>query len=114
MNKYKFSFLGLKIGSIGNRRKYSLVIKAENIINAELKIYETHEHVQILSVNGNLISKDYDIKKLEIIPLFKVYKVFRKSQRRQLIEKNLTREQAQRLVQSFPDSNTSMVVFNRQ
>lgn len=45
---------------------------------------------------------------------YKVYRVFRKSARRQTIERGLTREQAQRLVQTFPDSNTSMVVFDKQ
>lgn len=45
---------------------------------------------------------------------YKVVKVFRKSGRRQIIEKNLTEPQAQRVVQSYPDSNTSMVIYQRQ
>ena len=45
---------------------------------------------------------------------YKVYKVFRKSARRVTIEKGLTRDEACRLVQSFPNSNTSMVVFDKQ
>ena len=45
---------------------------------------------------------------------YKVYKVFRVSGRRQIIARNLTREQAQRLVNSFPDSDRSMVVFDKQ
>ena len=45
---------------------------------------------------------------------YKVYKVYRNSGRRQAIEKNLSREQAQRLVQSFPNSEKSMVVFTQQ
>ncbi len=45
---------------------------------------------------------------------YKVYRVFKKSRKRVIIEKGLTREQAQRLVQSSPDSNTSMVVFEKQ
>lgn len=43
-----------------------------------------------------------------------VHKVFRKSGRRQVIAKNLTRDEAKRLVNSYPDSNTSMVIFNEQ
>jgi hypothetical protein len=45
---------------------------------------------------------------------YKVYKVFRKSQRRQIIQKGLTRDEAKRLVNAFPDSSRSMVVFDKQ
>lgn len=45
---------------------------------------------------------------------YKVLKIFRKSGRRKTLEKNLTREQAQRIVNSFPDSQTSMVIFTKQ
>jgi len=51
---------------------------------------------------------------MEYIGTYKVYKVFRKSNRKQIIERGLTREQAKRVVNSFPDSNTSMVVFDKQ
>jgi hypothetical protein len=42
---------------------------------------------------------------------YKVVKVFRKSGRREVLEKNLTLEQARRVVERYPNSNTSMVVF---
>jgi hypothetical protein len=45
---------------------------------------------------------------------YKVVKIFRVSGRHQVLERNLTREEAQRVVQSFPDSNRSMVVFYKQ
>jgi hypothetical protein len=45
---------------------------------------------------------------------YKVVKIFRVSKRHEIIESYLTREQAQRLVQSFPDSKRSMVVFYKQ
>lgn len=45
---------------------------------------------------------------------YKVYKVYRNSGGKKLIEKNLSREQAQKLVQAYPDSETSMVVFTKQ
>lgn len=48
------------------------------------------------------------------IGTYKVYRVFRKSARRVTIENNLTRGEAVRLVESFPNSNTSMVVFDKQ
>ena len=44
---------------------------------------------------------------------YNVVKVFRKSGRREILEKNLTREQAQRVVARYPNSNTSMVVFTK-
>ena len=45
------------------------------------------------------------------IGTYKVYRVFRNSRRRQVIDKGLTREQAQR---SYPSSSRSMVVFDKQ
>lgn len=41
-------------------------------------------------------------------------KVFRKSGRKEVIRKGLTIEEAKALVNSFPDSNTSMVYFTKQ
>lgn len=46
--------------------------------------------------------------------LYKVVKLFRVSGRRQIIEKNLTRDEAMRVVNRYPDSNRSMVVFTKQ
>jgi len=48
------------------------------------------------------------------IGTYKVYKVFRHSRRRQIIRRGLTREAAMALVNSYPDSNRSMVVFDKQ
>lgn len=48
------------------------------------------------------------------IGTYKVYRVFRKSGRRDTIRTDLTREEAKRVVNSYPDSNTSMVVFDKQ
>jgi len=42
---------------------------------------------------------------------YKVVKIFRKSGRRSILAKNITLEQAQRKVKSYPNSKTSMVVF---
>ena len=46
--------------------------------------------------------------------LFKVVKIFRKSGRREILEKGLTREEAIRVVNRYPDSTRSMVVFTAQ
>jgi hypothetical protein len=45
---------------------------------------------------------------------FKVVKIMRKSHRREILERNLTREQAMRVVNRYPDSSRSIVVFERQ
>lgn len=45
---------------------------------------------------------------------YKVVKLFRVSNRRQVIERGLTREEAQRVVNRYPDSTRSMVVFCKQ
>ena len=46
--------------------------------------------------------------------LYKVYKVWRNSDRRQVLEKNLTREQAIRIVKSHPNRKKTMVIFTKQ
>lgn len=48
------------------------------------------------------------------IGTYKVVKIFRKSNRREVIERGLTRDEAKRLVNSFPNNNRSMVVFMKQ
>lgn len=48
------------------------------------------------------------------IGTYKVYRVYRYSDRREVIQRGLTLEQAQRLTRSFPDSNRTMVVFTKQ
>lgn len=50
----------------------------------------------------------------EYIGTYKVYRVFRFSRRREIIRTGLTREEAKALVNSYPDSNRSMVVFDKQ
>lgn len=50
----------------------------------------------------------------QYIGTYIVYRVFKKSCRKQIIKRDLTREEAKRLTQSFPDSNTSMVCFDKQ
>ena len=48
------------------------------------------------------------------IGTYKVYKVFKVSRKRQIIARDLTRDEAKSLVNLYPDSNTSMVVFDKQ
>jgi hypothetical protein len=48
------------------------------------------------------------------IGTYKVVKIFRKSHRKQILERGLTREEAKRVVNRYPDSNLSMVVFCKQ
>jgi len=48
------------------------------------------------------------------IGTYKVQKVFLKSRRVKTLQSGLTREEAIRVVKSYPDSNRSMVVFNKQ
>lgn len=46
--------------------------------------------------------------------LYKVVKIYRGSGRRQLLRKNLNVDQAQSIVRSFPNNQTSMVVYIKQ
>ena len=50
----------------------------------------------------------------QYIGTYKVVKVFRISSRRQVLRRGLTREEAKMVVNSYPDSNKSMVVFMKQ
>ena len=50
----------------------------------------------------------------EPAPRFKVVKIFRVSQRRQVLLKNLSESDAQSVVASYPNSSRSMVVYYRQ
>jgi hypothetical protein len=45
---------------------------------------------------------------------YKVVKIFRISNRREILRRNLTKEEAKTVVNSYPDSNRSMVVFYKQ
>lgn len=47
-------------------------------------------------------------------PKYKVVKIFRNSGRRRNIARNLTLEEAKRMVESFPDSARHMVCFFTQ
>jgi hypothetical protein len=48
------------------------------------------------------------------IGTYKVVKIFKVSGRREVVESGLTLDQAKRVVNSYPDRNTSMVVFTKQ
>jgi hypothetical protein len=47
------------------------------------------------------------------VQMYKVYKVGRISMRRQILRRNLTESEAQRLVRSYPDSSRSMVCYTK-
>lgn len=48
------------------------------------------------------------------IGTYKVVKLYRKSDRREVIRRGLTLDDAQKLTRSFPDRSGSMVVFYKQ
>lgn len=52
--------------------------------------------------------------KSDKIQLYKVVKFFRVSGRRQILRRGLTRDEAKRVVNSYPDSNRSLVGFEKQ
>ena len=45
---------------------------------------------------------------------YKVYKIFRKSGRREIIRRGLTKDAAKSIVNSYKNSSQSMVVFSKQ
>lgn len=54
------------------------------------------------------------MENLTYIGTYKVYKIFRKSNRREVIQRGLTREEAKTVVSRYPDRSGSMVVFDKQ
>lgn len=48
------------------------------------------------------------------IGTYKVTKVFFKSRRREVIKRGLTLQEARDLVNSYPDSSTSLVCYSKQ
>ena len=60
MKKYTFKILAVKNGSIGKRKKFTVITEAKNFDDARLKLYDTHEHIHVLKVNGKPVDKNYD------------------------------------------------------
>lgn len=52
--------------------------------------------------------------KIQREQLYKVVKIFRVSHRREIIKRHLTRDEAKSLVNRYPDSSRSMVVFMKE
>lgn len=50
----------------------------------------------------------------QYIGTYKVVKHFKKSMRRQVLSRDLTREEAKRVVNRYPDSNMHIVIFVKQ
>lgn len=48
------------------------------------------------------------------IGTYKVCRIYRDSARRKVLRRGLTRDEAKRVVNSYPDSQRSMVVFEKQ
>jgi len=55
----------------------------------------------------SLLIKEYTGK-------YKVVKIFRESGNRKTLKKDLTESEAQKIVQSYPDSENTMVVYMKQ
>ena len=53
-------------------------------------------------------------QKTTYIGTYKVFKVFRKSQRRVILRRGLTKEQAMLIVNRYESNNKSMVCFDKQ
>jgi len=83
--------------------KFTLMVIADNLDNA----------IDMVCKSENCPKSALELK--SIVPqLYKVFKVGRISQRRQIIRKNLSLQDAQSLVNRYPDSNRSMVCYTRQ
>jgi hypothetical protein len=81
----------------------------------KLKTYARDQEQAINSVMESEGCPRCAIKLLkEFETMYKVMKIFRVSRRREVIKRGLTEDQAQRLVNSYPDSSRSMVIYTKQ
>lgn len=53
--KYRFSFIGVKIGAIGKAKQHTFSCEAENYNEAINKLYKNFDHCQKLRCNGKLM-----------------------------------------------------------
>lgn len=65
MKTYKIKFRGRKNHAIGKHYTYWLTIQAENFEAAKLKMYDTHEHIFLLTVNGKPYSYKHPETKID-------------------------------------------------
>ncbi len=45
---------------------------------------------------------------------YKVFRVYRNSERKTILRRNLTKDEAKKMVNAFPDSKKTMVCFTKQ
>lgn len=63
--RYTFLFMGVKLGAIGKKQQFTVITEADNFDDAKLKLYDTHEHIYILKVNGKAVDKDYSFNEFK-------------------------------------------------
>lgn len=83
--------------------------------NYKLKVYAREESAARKMITEAENCPECAIIKLkEEVTMYKVVKIFRVSRRREVLRRYLTEAEAQRVVNSYPDSQRSMVVYCKQ
>ena len=93
---------------------YQLITKISKKRLKKICIYKINPYLYIRKQTYLLTLKIYIMKKLTYIGTYKVYKIFRKSGRRKILARGLTRKEAKSMAMRYKDSNLSMVVFDEQ
>jgi hypothetical protein len=78
-----------------------------------LKVFTEKFLEEVLIMNITLSSYLYE-KLLANLPKYKVMRVYKNTNRRDVLEKNLGLEEAKKIVSSFPNREKSMVIFVKQ
>jgi hypothetical protein len=65
MKTYKIQFSAVTLGAIGKKQKFTETVSANNLYEANLKLYDKYDHITLLSVNGkrfdyNLTEKEWE------------------------------------------------------
>ncbi len=96
MNTYKFKLKH-------DKGFFNLTIHAQTLESAKYVLLEAEKCPESAIVRVS-----------ESVTLYKVVKFFRVSGRRQILERGLTENQAQRVVSRYPNSNRSLVGYEKQ
>lgn len=99
---------------LGIMKKYIATINSDHGKHKLIVLASDKETAieMILKAEGCPDSAIFKMQEVELY--YKVVKIYRVSGRREVLRRNLTEEEARRVVNSYKDRYTSMVVYMRQ
>lgn len=56
--RYYFEFMGREKGALGIQQHLARAVQAETLPAAHLALYDTHEHISVLTVNSRTMAEE--------------------------------------------------------